>query len=492
MKYYAVTEDPNELLHYGVKGMKWGQHLFGDDLRPKSVAYHRALGKLKAAFNKTKVQKSISNQQKQQKQNAAKIDREQNKYNEAVKNAQRRVSIVEGLSQMNRDAAYEKAAKRMYNEQRKNEIMELKRQKNFEKNERKMDKYMQEAREGKLKYGRLSDDQVRQITDRLALERSARSLGSAEKTWRQQKKEAFRKGKLSGIERGTAAAMEEVARAGTVYGIKNFMNRKKLNALAKQQGKQEHIKNVAKNKKTNKEIRDEVKQEAYESNIRSGVGFWDRPVGRHMTTAQAAKMIQRNENAEHERIRARNVQDKLANEREESFAKLISDNGYKNEEDAVKDQKKKLEADVKAAKTRFGTKSKQAKDAQKIADDFNKLGKGSDEQRKFMTDYNKKSKETEKKVAESDAVVTYGKIQFAQQQNALNKKENDARRDTYHRLYENWLKSGRKGKAPTPPTYIPYISVPTPSPEELKLFRDLGLSYSPSFYGGGGGGGKKK
>ena len=25
MKYYAVTDDPNELMHYGVKGMKWGQ-----------------------------------------------------------------------------------------------------------------------------------------------------------------------------------------------------------------------------------------------------------------------------------------------------------------------------------------------------------------------------------------------------------------------------------------------------------------------------------
>ena len=50
MKYYAVTEDPRELYHYGVKGMKWGQHIFGD--KPKSPGYHRALGKLRASASK--------------------------------------------------------------------------------------------------------------------------------------------------------------------------------------------------------------------------------------------------------------------------------------------------------------------------------------------------------------------------------------------------------------------------------------------------------
>ena len=24
MTYYAVTNDPNELMHFGIKGMKWG------------------------------------------------------------------------------------------------------------------------------------------------------------------------------------------------------------------------------------------------------------------------------------------------------------------------------------------------------------------------------------------------------------------------------------------------------------------------------------
>ena len=43
MKYYAVTEDPRELYHYGVKGMKWGQHIFGEDPRPKSPAYKKAM-----------------------------------------------------------------------------------------------------------------------------------------------------------------------------------------------------------------------------------------------------------------------------------------------------------------------------------------------------------------------------------------------------------------------------------------------------------------
>ena len=50
MKYYAVTDDPRELYHYGVKGMKWGQHIFGD--KPKSPGYHKATQKLKSIISK--------------------------------------------------------------------------------------------------------------------------------------------------------------------------------------------------------------------------------------------------------------------------------------------------------------------------------------------------------------------------------------------------------------------------------------------------------
>ena len=77
MKYYAVTEDPNELFHYGRLGMKWGQHIFGED---KSPAFRNAARKLratkakaKAAIVKSSAQRDISRVQRQQNrmQNAA-------------------------------------------------------------------------------------------------------------------------------------------------------------------------------------------------------------------------------------------------------------------------------------------------------------------------------------------------------------------------------------------------------------------------------------
>ena len=281
MKYYAVTDDPNELLHYGVKGMKWGEHLFGTDGR-RSPGYKRALGKLRSSVQKATSAIKKNNFQRQM----DKQKKQQEKYNNAVKNIQRRIKIAEGLNRTNNIRSLEKSMAREMRIQQKrakiaakreaiaqrNELAADKTDLKYFKNEAKMNKFIQKARKGTLKYGKLSDDQVRQITDRLTMEQNARRLGSAEKTWRQQKKEAFRKGKLSGIERGTAAAMEEVARAGAVYGIQNFMNRRKLNAAAKQKGKQERIKRHEENNKTRKEMREDLRDEAYANAIKAGLG----------------------------------------------------------------------------------------------------------------------------------------------------------------------------------------------------------------------------
>lgn len=282
MKYYAVTEDPNELFHYGRLGMKWGQHIFGD--KPKSPGYKRALGKLRAstksaksAIKKSATQRAINKTKKQQ-----------NKYNQAVKKAQRNNELIGKLHKLDQvrvnerglDRDYWGAAKIARIQDRQNRkldkinskrmIREAKAEVKYNKKELKMDKYMQKAREGKLKYGQLSDDQVQRLTNRLNMERNARQLGSAEKSWRQQKKEAFRQGKLQGITRGTAASMEEVARAATIYGIQNYMNRKKLNAKAKQEGKEERIKSRAKNKKSKRDMREDFKAEVYEERVRDG------------------------------------------------------------------------------------------------------------------------------------------------------------------------------------------------------------------------------
>lgn len=334
MKYYAVTDDPNELLHYGVKGMKWGEHLFGTDTR-RSPGYKRALGKLRnsvkkasSAIKKSSAQASMNRQQRQQE-----------RYNRAVQKAQQRVNIVEGLNNMHKLNNYEKRVARDQKAELKREKIAAKMdniaQKNelkYAKNQLKMDKYIQKARQGKLKYGQLSDDQVHQITDRLSMERNARMLGSAEKSWRQQKKEAFRKGKLSGIERGTAAAMEEVARAGAVYGINHFMNRRKLNAAAKQEGKEEHIKNRAKNKKSRREMRQEVRTEAYDTELREG-----EINRRHLTSRGAARSLNKIEGnrLEQERVRKLNARmnDELDMANNTKYQKMLED---KNERERVR------------------------------------------------------------------------------------------------------------------------------------------------------------
>ena len=289
MKYYAVTEDPNELLHYGVKGMKWGQHLFGDDLRPKSQGYKRAVSKLKATVSKagkspfkTSEQRAIERQRK-----------DQEKYNRAVKNTQKRIALTEKLSTIDTVNQNEKKALReakrtqkiakqlekIQNYQSASQVrmarQEAKAAKNAYKIDRKFDKVLQEAREGRLRYGKLNEEQIQRVQERLAFENSTRKLGGNEPmSWRMRKKEARREGKLEGIKKGTVASMEEVARAATLVGIQGIKNRLILNSKAKSEGKRERIKNAEKSKKTNKQIKREVdqaiKQEAYEAKARNG------------------------------------------------------------------------------------------------------------------------------------------------------------------------------------------------------------------------------
>jgi len=121
MTYYAVTDDPNELTHWGIKGMKWGvrhdKPRHTGSSRKRSAAYKKAQSKL------SKMMKS------------------------GIKKAE--------------------AHWRAYNSPKAKE-------------ERFMQKAMQKARTGTLKYGKLTDDQVRRVTERLALERNARQLGSTE------------------------------------------------------------------------------------------------------------------------------------------------------------------------------------------------------------------------------------------------------------------------------------------------------------------------
>ncbi len=412
MKYYAVTEDPNELLHYGVKGMKWGQHIFGKE---RSPGYHRALGKLRSftrgtrgalrsaanAIKKSNTQRSIMKEQKQQ-----------DKYAQAVAKAQKRIQLTENLHTLDQMKSYERNTNKQYKTEHKNlgkiDRAAAKREKLYAKSEAKMDKYIQQAREGKLKYGKLSDDQVQRITGRLASEKSARSLGSTEKSWRQQKKEAFRQGKLQGITRGTAAAMEEVARAGTIYGIQNFMNRRKMNAVARQEGKEQRLRNRAANKRTHRDIANEIKTEAFEARVREGEGVISRNLLRIPGAASQANYLKKLETRQHEEARKlklqdsmkdemdkannkdyqnmlakqreqkrlQDIQDKLANEREEKFErKYIDDYGFKNEDSAITAHKNYLSVQADIARNKYGRQSDEAKAAKTRVKEFEGLNK---------------------------------------------------------------------------------------------------------------------
>lgn len=151
MTYYAVTDDPNELAHFGIPGMKWGvrkdKPRHSGSRKPRSAAYKKAQNKLGRMM----------------KSGIKKAEAHWNTYNSpAAKEA------------------------------------------------RFMKKAMQQARNGTLKYGKLTDSQVRQVTDRLALERNARMLGSTENPrYGKRLKMAIGEGIIRGIGGGTGAYIEE-------------------------------------------------------------------------------------------------------------------------------------------------------------------------------------------------------------------------------------------------------------------------------------------
>ena len=341
MKYYAVTEDPNELLHYGVKGMKWGKHLFGDDLKPKSTAYKSAVKKLKSlasnvtkavnntksAIQKSSVQRSINKQKKQE-----------NKFNEAVAKTQRRIDIISNLNNLNKLTSYEKSVEQQHKADQKQakanlkaEKAAIKQEKKYAKNERKMERFMQEAREGRLKYGQLSDEQVQRVTDRLALERSARNLGSTEQPkFRKRMKEALQEGLLQGVTQGTAAGMREIA----IAKVQNRLsNKRALDKKAEQQAERDRKTARIKNKKTHKEVREDLREEAYEAEVREG---------NRLGAKSAAKSLQEIQKNKAERERTQRLQARINDEMDlgnnETYQKFLSEQREKKRIQDVQDR----------------------------------------------------------------------------------------------------------------------------------------------------------
>lgn len=427
MKYYAVTEDPRELYHYGVKGMKWGQHIFGDKL--KSPGYHKAVKKLKSlsakaskataksmstvgqtvkksaqqmlynarAAQQKRFNKAIERSQKRYDKIDQKIENyyankpvkdakrqaavnsvkqgasavasfvrkapgqiaytarkhEENRYQKAVKKAQDRNKLSDALrgldkeekliKQVNRDRKMEELREKHADIMADNDLKTMQKAVRVEKN---MPRYYQEARTGQLRYGKLSDEQIGRLQNRLALEANTRRLGSTEEpSWREQKKQARRQGYLQGITKGVSAGMEEVARAGVQYGIRNLANRKKMDAASELKAEREKNANRIKNKKTRSEMREDVKQEAYEAQVKSGVGALHRA---NLTATKAGRNI----TAVNDMTRAK--QDKIAEDREErKFLMEERHNTTRNERQNRENEEREDRALERAAKMAY-------------------------------------------------------------------------------------------------------------------------------------------
>ena len=260
MKYYAVTDDPNELMHFGIKGMRWGIRRTDAQLghprhtgsrRPRSAAYKKASAKLSSAMR--------------------------NGINKA------------------------KANWRAYNSPQAKE-------------KRFMDKAMQQARNGTLKYGKLTDAQVQKITDRLYLERQARQLGSTEQPrYSKRLKMAVGEGIVKGIGMGTASYINArfEGRGKTTAEIKRDKR------MAKYEGREDVQRRRALNKQT---------EEFYKTTAEEG----DNPYNwRYTTSNQRAKYLanvkKRNKESEYKANIQKVYDEQEARNRANNDAKSLED-----------------------------------------------------------------------------------------------------------------------------------------------------------------------
>ena len=199
MTYYAVTNDPNELVHWGVKGMRWGvrhdKPRHSGSSRPRSAAYKKAQSKL------GKMMKS------------------------GIKKAE--------------------ASWQSYNSP------EAKNYRAYKKYQKQTDRAIELARKGKLKYGKLTDDQVQRVTERLAMERDARMLSETEKTWGKRLRESIGEGIISGVGSGVGRITSEaISRKSTLKTdrkrkeLQNQMDieqRRRMNAIDLDQQRREQL-----------------------------------------------------------------------------------------------------------------------------------------------------------------------------------------------------------------------------------------------------------
>lgn len=179
MTYYAVTNDPNELMHFGIKGMKWGV------IRtPEQLGHHEPPKKARTKTAKPKENKPRSPAYQKA---SAKLGRAM------------RAGIAKAQANWKEYNSPANKAARAY-------IRDMKRdERAYKRNEKAFQKHLQLAREGRLKYKGISDEEVGRITDRLALERSSRLLSGTEKqSFGRRLRERVGEGVIEGAGRGVS------------------------------------------------------------------------------------------------------------------------------------------------------------------------------------------------------------------------------------------------------------------------------------------------
>ena len=197
MTYYAVTNDPNELMHFGIKGMKWGV------IRtPEQLGHHEPPKKARTKAAKPKENKPRSPAYQKA---SAKLSRAM------------RAGIAKAQANWAEYNSPYNKAQREYNRALKRD------ERAYKRNEKAFQKHLQLAREGRLKYKGISDEEVGRITDRLALERSSRLLSGSEKqSFVRRLGERVGEGFIEGAGRGMSGYVSErmTARGRAIGEIK--------------------------------------------------------------------------------------------------------------------------------------------------------------------------------------------------------------------------------------------------------------------------------
>lgn len=211
MKYYAVTDDPNELMHYGILGMKWGV------LRTPEQLGHRKPPK-STNINPKKVKSMLFDYQK------GSGSRKSPSYNRVQKpKSDAYISASNKLRKMMRSGINKAHVSwKKYNSPES-------------KSERLFEKHVQLARQGRLKYKGISDDEVKRITNRLAIERDARNLSGTEKqSFVRRLRSSIGDGVVSGIGQGVAARVSErISRGGKLKTQR--MQQEQTNRIAREE-----------------------------------------------------------------------------------------------------------------------------------------------------------------------------------------------------------------------------------------------------------------